>query len=130
MYDDTPLRYFDIIQGGTFEDAWQLHDSAGDPLRASAGWTGRLQLRTNYGGPLVATFGTGGNGSLTIDEDGHVIVVLPSAFTQAMTPTVSSSGANNRVLVGDLEVFRTSAPNVKHKPTIIRARVYPEATTT
>lgn len=128
-YEDTPLAYININVGGTYEEGWNLADEAGNPLLASDGWTGRCQLRTDFGGSLVATFGTGGDGTLEFDNEGNVILKLPSTFTETMAPTTSRFGNNNRALVGDLDIWQTSAPTVKFRPLFIRARVYPEVTT-
>lgn len=126
MYEDVPLAYVNFYQGGTYSEGWALADEVGNPLLASDGWTGRAEFRTDYGGALVVAFAaSGADGTVAFDNEGNVTLSLPSSFTA----TLEASTPNPRILVGDLEVWQTSAPTVRYKALLFRARVFPEVTT-
>lgn len=117
-----------LTQGGTFEGGFSLSDEAGAPLDSS--WTGRLEVRTRIGGDLVVAFGAGEAGSLTINDYGQVLLVLPSDDTEGLASTADSLGLNRTHYVGDLEVWLTASPTNRYKPQApFRVYVRPEVTT-
>lgn len=125
--------YVDIYKGGELEGGINLDlvDEVDTPLAYSDGWRLRCQVRTSFGGSLAFTLAdSGADGTIAVDEWGHVFVLLPSTFTQNMTATTDSSGANNRHLVGDIDVWNTATPTAIKKPSAeLRVIVYPEVTT-
>lgn len=118
-----------LMQGGTFEGGFQLTDEFGVSLDSS--WTGRVEIRSDYGGDPIATFAaTGADGTLAVTDGGRVLLTLPSSFTATLTPTADSRGLNNGFYVGDLEMWRIDVPSTKYKPeTPFRVYVRPEVTT-
>ena len=129
-YEDVPLAYINIHQGATYSEAWNLTDELGEALTASNGWTGRCQIRSDFGGTLIATFAdTGADGTITFDEQGNVTLNLPATFTETMESTFNGTSRNSTLFLGDLEVWQTSAPTVKWRALDLRVRVYPEVTT-
>lgn len=125
-YEDIPIAYINIAIGGTYSESWNLTDEAGAPLTASDGWTGRAEIRTEYGGPLVASFGEGGAGTVEFDEQGNITLTLPSTATSDLPSTQTRSGNNSLVFVGDVEVWQTSAPTVRYRALILKVRIYQE----
>lgn len=117
-----------LMQGGTFEGGFSLADETGQPIDSS--WSGRLEIRENYGGELVTAFGAGEDGSLTITDFGQVMLSLPSGTTTALASTDDARGFPRTFYVGDIEVWRTASPTNRYKPQApFRVYVRPEVTT-
>lgn len=115
-----------IMVGGTYEGGFDLVDETGAPiLGVTDGWVGRMEVREDINGGLLATFATtGGDGTLDIDDNGHCIITLPSTFTETL------QGSRVRTGRADVEVWQTSAPTVRHKPPVVfRVYIRPEVTT-
>lgn len=118
-----------LVQGGTFEGGFLLTDEFGGTIDST--WRGRLEIRTRHGGDPVATFASsGGDGTLTINDYGQVLLSLPSTFTATLTPTSDSLGLNTTSYVADVEVWQATSPSTHYKPeTPFRVFVRPEVTT-
>lgn len=130
-----PLRdhvEVEIHAGGAFAGAFTLTDDNDDTLTSA--WTGRLEVRETYGGPLVVAFaadGTAGaEGTLTIDDFGQVLLEMPADATGDLPSTTDSAGWHDRYFVADVEVWPVANPTARAKPgTPFRVYITPEVTT-
>lgn len=118
-----------LTVGATYEAGFVLSDEFGGAIDSS--WRGRLEIRTEYGGDLIATFAsTGGDGTLTVNDHGQVLLGLPATFTATLTPTTDSLGLNVISHTADVEVWPGDTPSVRYKPqTPFRVFIRPEVTT-
>lgn len=127
---DVELIRLDITTGTTWSDGWNLIDAAGQPLTQDDGWTGRAELRTDYGdGTPVLTFAAAGTagaqGTVAFDDEGNVTLSVPAAATADLTAT-----DNDRPLVGSLTIWQTTTPTQRWPAARFRLFIHPGDATT
>lgn len=121
MYDEIPYDHLTVPIGSTWESSWYVDDADTGLPADWTGWSGRMQIRADYGGTLLATLKTSGtrDGDLVFGDDGNLTATLPAAFTAALPETRSA--------VFDLELIDPAA-----KPYRVlegKVRTTPEVTT-
>lgn len=71
-------------QGATFHNEFVWENRDGTIIDLSL-YTGKMQVRKNYGGVLIVEFNTSDN-SLVLDSSGRITLKLSSAVTRTLPP--------------------------------------------
>jgi len=82
----------DIPIGSRWQKTLPFRDETGAPADF-AGWSGRMQIRDDFGGTLIATLRVGAtpantatnSGTITFPGDGNVVLYLPATFTALLS---------------------------------------------
>lgn len=87
-FSPVPYDHLVIPQGGTFVASWFADDAETGTVAEWDGWSARMQVRTSFGGDVLATLASSGtaDGTIALLEDGNVTATLPSDFTESMSP--------------------------------------------
>ena len=129
-----PVRdevYVDIYAGGTLDGGIDLDliDEGDEPLTHADGWRLRCQVKSSSGDLVFTLAESGADGTIVLDDYGHVLIYLPSSFTVNLTPAGTPT-AGRAYHLGDFDLWNTAAPSVIYKPpAVLRVRVYSEVTT-
>lgn len=102
-----------ITQGSRLEFGFMVSDAGGPLLGVTDGWTGRMEVRRSYGAPLLAAFADtteAADGTLTIDDDGRLLLEMPATETALLPTTCDTRGQNQTYWIGGLELWRVSGP--------------------
>lgn len=118
--------YVEVMQGATFEQGWNFRDTVNGGAKdftAEPGWSAKAEFNVS-GTPLRFSTepGEGVKGSITLGEEGNVLLVLDAAET-ALLPT----NQNGQTWDGGLEITSPTgsviAPFSLIKMRVLRERV-------